>query len=130
MLLRLDPSDAEPLPAQIARQVRAQVAAGRLPPGHELPPIRALAARLVVNPGTVVKAYAALEAEGVIVKRSTAGTFVADGGPELARAAGRAALAGRVDALLSEAAALGMPFRELAALLRDRHAQTKEADGE
>ncbi|MGL4550243.1 MAG: GntR family transcriptional regulator [Gemmataceae bacterium] len=129
MNLRLDPSGGEPLFAQIARQVRAQVAAGRMPPGRELPPIRALAGQLVVNPNTVVKAYAQLESEGVLVKRSTAGTFVADDGPAKARVAGRAVLTLRVDQLLAEAAMLGLSYRELTALLRERHGG-KEADGE
>jgi GntR family transcriptional regulator len=129
MNLRLNHSEDEPLFEQISRQVRAQVAAGRLLPGHELPPIRVLANQLVVNPNTVVRAYAQLETEGVLVKRSTAGTFVADDGPDRARVAGRALLTTRVDQLLAEAAMLGLSFRELTTLLRERH-NGKETDGE
>lgn len=120
MNLRIVP-DGEPIYAQVIRQVQALVAARRLVPGQELPPIRVLAERLLINPSTVVRAYAELEKLGVVVKRSTAGTFVADTAPEVARKACREALLARLDQLLAEARDLGMHLNELLPLLRERH---------
>ena len=72
-------SDGVPIYLQIVNQVKYLVAVGRLAPGEELPPIRVLAEKLVVNPNTVARAYRELEAAGVVEKRRTAGTFVARG---------------------------------------------------
>jgi DNA-binding transcriptional regulator YhcF (GntR family) len=43
-----------------------------------LPSVRQLAARLRVNPATVVQAYRDLETEGFVEMRQGAGTFVRD----------------------------------------------------
>ena len=70
---------------QIVNQVKYLVAAGRLAPGEEFPPIRVLAERLLVNPNTVARAYRELELAGVVEKRRTSGTYVSDAGSPLAR---------------------------------------------
>jgi len=76
MQLHLSPRDGLPIYRQIVNQVKYLVAAGRLASGEELPPIRALAEQLVINPNTVAKAYRELEHEGVIELRHGAGAFV------------------------------------------------------
>lgn len=68
-----------PLYLQITDQVKRLVAVGDWEPGRELPSIRSLAAALGVSVITVKRAYADLEAEGVVVSRQGRGTFV---GPE------------------------------------------------
>jgi GntR family transcriptional regulator len=55
-----------PIYRQLLEQVRRMVASGQLPAGTELPSIRDLAVRHAVNPMTVSKAYALLEAEGLL----------------------------------------------------------------
>jgi GntR family transcriptional regulator len=47
-------------------QVRRLIAGGQLPPGAPLPSVRELAQEHAVNPMTVSKAYALLEAEGLL----------------------------------------------------------------
>lgn len=64
------------LTGQIYRQVRAMVLDGRLPPGQALPPSRELARRLAVSRTTVGVAYDRLSAEGFVVGRAGAGTYV------------------------------------------------------
>src|SRR5436309_14097255 len=103
MQIHLNPADGVPIYLQIVQQVKYLVAAGRLRPGEELPPIRALAERLVINPNTVARAYRELERAGVVTKRSTTGTFVSSWGAGPHREECLAALAGRVDVLLAEA---------------------------
>ncbi|HET6575779.1 MAG TPA: GntR family transcriptional regulator, partial [Fimbriiglobus sp.] len=75
MHIRISPADGVPIYQQIVNQVKYLVAAGRLEPGDELPPIRTLAERLVINPNTVARAYRELEVAGVVVKKGTAGTY-------------------------------------------------------
>src|SRR5437764_15386970 len=123
MQIHLDPGDGVPIYLQIVNQVKYLVAAGRLLAGEELPPIRALAERLVINPNTVARAYRELERAGVVTKRSTTGTFVAPGGGGPGREECLAALAGRVDALLAEAGQMGVELDDLCALVRQRHEQ-------
>jgi GntR family transcriptional regulator len=47
-------------------------------PGDELPPIRALAERLVINPNTVARAYRDLEHEGIIELKHGSGAFICE----------------------------------------------------
>lgn len=120
MQIHISAADGVPIYLQIVNQVKYQVAAGRLAPGAELPPIRVLAERLVVNPNTVARAYRELEAAGVVEKRRTAGTFVSDAGSPLARRERVRILTGRVDALLAEARQLGVGVDEVLELVRRR----------
>src|SRR5690606_23719316 len=75
MIIVLTPS-GQPASDQIRDQIRGLVTAGRLAADQRLPSVRQLAADLGVAPGTVAKAYRALEAEGVLVTRVGAGTRV------------------------------------------------------
>src|SRR5262245_4743909 len=103
MDIHISPNDGVPIYLQIVTQVKYLVASDRLTPGEELPPIRALAEQLQVNPNTVAKAYRELQREGVVENRRTAGTYVSDAGSPLARRERLKILAERVDALLAEA---------------------------
>jgi GntR family transcriptional regulator len=78
VLIQIAPGDGVPIYVQIVNGVKHLVASGRLAPGEELPPIRALAEELLVNPNTVARAYRELEVAGVVTKRRTAGTFVSE----------------------------------------------------
>ncbi|MFF0310945.1 PLP-dependent aminotransferase family protein [Streptosporangium sp. NPDC004379] len=69
------------LSARIYRQLREAVLDGRLRPGERLPPTRELARRLEVSRNTVSIAYDRLTAEGFLVGRVGAGTFVCDEPP-------------------------------------------------
>ena len=75
--IEIDRAAAEPVYEQIARQVRAQVASGRLRPGAELPAVRTLASDLGVNLNTVARAYRLLGEEGFLVIRERSGAVIA-----------------------------------------------------
>ena len=72
---------AGPIFLQIAQHVRQSLARGDLVPGERLPSARDLAAKLGVNPNTVVHAYGALEMERVVETRRGLGTFVREDAP-------------------------------------------------
>ena len=120
MQIHIAAGDGVPIYLQIANQVKYLVASGRLAPGEEMPPIRVLAERLVINPNTVARAYRELEAAGLVVKRKTAGTFVAEGGSPLALKERRKILTERIDALLAEAKQMGIETHEVVSLLLKR----------
>ena len=120
MDIHISPHDGVPIYLQIVNQVKYLVASGRLAPGEELPAIRVLAERLVVNPNTVARAYRELEVAGVVEKRRTAGTFVSDAGSPLARRERLKILTERIDALLAEARQLGVRTDDVVDLIRRR----------
>ena len=130
MQIHISAGDGVPIYQQIVNQVKYLIASGRLEPGEEMPPIRVLAERLLVNPNTVARAYRELESAGVVEKRRTAGTYVSDSGSPLARRERLKIIAERVDALLAEARQLGIGVDELIALIarRDQAMQPSEGD--
>src|SRR5579864_4579658 len=122
MQLHISPTDGVPIYQQIVNQVKYLVASGRLRPGEEMPPIRVLAERLLINPNTVARAYRELEVSGIVVKRRTAGTFVSDAGSPLARRERLKILTERMDALLAEARQMNVDIDEILELVRQRDA--------
>ena len=130
MQIHLSKNDGVPVYLQIVRQVQYLVAAGRLAPDQELPPIRVLADRLVINPNTVARAYRELETAGVVYKRGTAGTYVSAAGSPLARRERLKILTGRIDALLAEARQMGVGLDELLDLVRRRDQALKQPSEE
>ncbi|MFI6497045.1 PLP-dependent aminotransferase family protein [Nonomuraea typhae] len=66
-----------PLYLLLTARLRALIDDGVLPPGHLLPPDRALAKLLAVGRGTVVAAYDLLQQEGRVLRRQGSGTRVA-----------------------------------------------------
>jgi GntR family transcriptional regulator len=121
MQIHITTADGVPIYQQIVNQVKYLVASGRLSPGDEMPPIRVLAERLIVNPNTVARAYRELESAGVVEKRRTAGTYVSEQGSPLARKERVKILTERVDALLAEARQMDVSFEELVKLLDKRN---------
>ncbi|MBD8063464.1 GntR family transcriptional regulator [Oceanitalea stevensii] len=118
MTLRLDAGSPEPPFAQLRAQLTAQIGDGTLRPGDRLPTVRALADELGIAPNTVARAYRELEADGLLVGRGRAGTFVTDpaarGGADDDHAAAERAAASYVEAVRS----LGLDPREALAVVR------------
>jgi len=85
--------------AALHRQIRAAIIDGRLAAGVRLPTTRELADRLGVSRNTVLAAYDHLAAEGYLLPRQRAGTFVAATLPPRGPAAAPSSPAGppRVD---------------------------------
>ena len=120
MQLHISANDGIPIYLQIVNQVKYLIASGRLTAGEEMPPIRVLAERLLINPNTVARAYRELETAGIVVKRRTAGTFVSDAGSPLARRERIKILTERIDALLAEARQLNVGIDEVLNMVRQR----------
>src|SRR5580700_8628953 len=130
MQIHISSTDGVPIYLQIVNQVKYLVASGRLAAGEELPPIRVLAERLVVNPNTVARAYRELESAGIVEKRRTAGTFVSETGSPLARHERMKILTERVDLLLAEARQLGIALEEVVELIGRRNEAMQPGGGE
>lgn len=126
MQLNISSTDGIPIYIQIINQVKHLAASGRLSPGDELPPIRVLAEQLMVNPNTVARAYLELERAGIVTKRHGSGTYLSETRAPLPQREKLKILAGRADALLTEARHLDVELGEIIKLLRERDAAMKE----
>src|SRR6266576_6370902 len=113
MQIHISATDGVPIYIQIVNQIKHLVASGRLAPGEEIPPIRVLAEKLLINPNTVARAYLELERAGVVTKRHGSGTFVSEAGSPLARRERLKILTHRADALLAEALHLDVGLDEV-----------------
>ena len=122
MQLRISAQDGTPIYQQIVEQVKYLVAAGRLKPGDDVPPIRVLAEQLRINPNTVARAYLELEREGIVTMRQGFGTTVAQVKTHLPRRQKLRLLAEPADVLLTNARHLNVEFDEIVDLLRERDA--------
>lgn len=77
MMIHLDHRDRRPIYEQIMDALRAQIQAGVLLPGEQLPSVRELSAGLSINPNTIQRAYRELERTGWTVSQPGKGSFVA-----------------------------------------------------
>lgn len=111
MMIRL--TGSAPPTEQIRDQIRGLVAAGQLGADERLPSVRQLAHDLGVAPGTVAKAYKALEIEGVVKTRTAGGTRV---NPDAALAPREVVQAARE--LADSCAALGVGQEDAVRILR------------
>jgi GntR family transcriptional regulator len=75
-MITVDDSNPTPPFEQIRSQLAGLISVGTLPHGERLPTVRQLAADLRLAPGTVARAYSALEADGLIETRRGGGTRV------------------------------------------------------
>lgn len=129
MILQVDPFATVPVYQQIIDQVRLAVARGELKPGDRLEPVRHLAERLTINPGTAARAYQALEQAGVIETNRRRGSVIARSAAadaEHLRLVREGRLRGIVERSLVEALAQGYSIEEIEAALGRQLAAWRE----
>lgn len=78
MNINIDYTKREPIYEQIVKEVEKLITLGVLEKGSQIPSVRSLAYDLGINPNTVKKAYDILEENGLIISKSTKGTFISD----------------------------------------------------
>ena len=68
----------QPIYTQLIEQLTLAILSGEYPTGGKLPAVRELAAEAGVNPNTMQRALAQLEAEGLVRTERTTGRFVTE----------------------------------------------------
>ena len=121
--IRITTGSRIPIFRQVIDQVRRAVAGGELAVGDQLPSVRALAERLVVNHNTIAKAYAELSRDGVIESQRGRGVFVARRRNVFTKAERTRRLSAALDAFLSEALTLDFTEQEIRDAVGTRIAQ-------
>jgi GntR family transcriptional regulator len=122
----VDPKAARAPSEQLADQVRAAIASGRLGVGARLPSVRALAELVRVNPNTVSRAWRELELEGVLESRRGDGVFVASGAPSPCRRHRDDVVAERLARAAQDAVAAGLAASEVLSIVRTALAERRE----
>jgi len=118
---RLDLLSGVPVYRQIIDQVQAGIAAGSLPPGHQLPTVRQVAVDLAINPNTVLRAYRELEIRGVLETQQGTGTFISHRKMTPDDSERERQLAQWVGELVARAGAQGFTVQDVAQALFDRY---------
>ena len=113
----ISPASDVPIFRQIMHQVQRAIAVRSLQIGEQLPPVRALAELLVVNPNTVARAYQEMIREGLLESRSGRGVFVAERRQVFSEAEQTRRLRNLAEQLCHEASLLGSTWPELRLLL-------------
>ena len=81
-MIVLDYRDSRPLYQQVKDSLRRMMLTGLLEPDEKLPSVRSLATQLAINPNTIQRAMAQLEAEGFVYSVAGRGSFVAEDGDQ------------------------------------------------
>ena len=76
MYITVDERDSRPLYQQVVDEIKGLIAAGELPEGSSLPPVRQVAADLGVNLNTIAFAYRQLQRQGLVRIRHGSGAVV------------------------------------------------------
>ena len=106
-------SSGKPIYEQITDQIKTAIVKGELKEGEQLPPIRALANSLRVSAITTKRAYADLEAAGLIETVQGKGTYVAGGNAELIREEQMREVEGLLAKAVERGRAIGLTDDEL-----------------
>jgi len=109
----LSEASGVPFYRQVVDQVTELIRAGQLEAGQSLPSVRELSTSLLVSLITVRRAYADLEAAGLVIRRQGRGTFVAPGVEQASRGWSRVEAVGVVQEAVGRARRLGLNNAEI-----------------
>ena len=116
-MLTLNYRDSRPIYEQIRDGLRRLIVTGALAPDEKLPSVRAMATELAINPNTIQRAYAELEAEGYIYSIPGKGSFASSQlNPNLTR---QKELLDRLTELVSELKYLDVSQEEIIACVEE-----------
>jgi GntR family transcriptional regulator len=115
MNLELDFRSGIPIYLQVVERIRERIAGGSLPPGSQLPTVRALALELRVNFNTIARAYRILDENGIISTQQGRGTYILElPPPEITASIRRRSLQALTNRYLGDASRLGCSLPEVA----------------
>lgn len=123
-MFHIDPTDPTPVDAQLVRTIRSAIGAGLLEPGEPLPTVRQLAVELKVGANAVARAYAELQAQGVIATRPGVGAVVSASPAEIPGDELYIELSALEDTFLRRANELGFSLNDVIIHLDSRRRRT------
>jgi GntR family transcriptional regulator len=120
MLIQLNFKSGKPVYQQLVDQIKAAAASGALRVREALPSIRPLAEQLHINRNTVAKAYADLEAQGVIETQPGRGCFLKESHSPFRKEVRIERLAREIDAAIVQAHHSQVGDKEFLGLVKQR----------
>ena len=120
IIFQIDFQAGKPVYLQLADQIRYAAASGRLRPGDPLPSLRPLAEELRINRNTIARAYAELEAQGIIETHQGKGAFLKDNHAALTQQTRQKLLLTEIDEAVVMAHQLRFDREKFLALVRER----------
>src|SRR5918993_1165173 len=120
MRFQLNYKSGKPVYLQVVDQVKAAAASGAVRAGDPLPSIRPLAEELHVNRNTIAKAYAELEAQGVIETLAGKGCFLRGNNSPYKKEVRLELLTQAIDDAVVQAHHLQVPKSQFLKLAEDR----------
>lgn len=118
--IHISPGSSKPIYIQVVEQISEAIAKSELKCGDRLPPVRKLAAELVINPNTVARAYTILERSGLVSTKIGSGTFVSEPKMRSRDAADINVLAERMDNVIIRGINLGIEANDLVEMFKSR----------
>ncbi|MGN1320555.1 MAG: GntR family transcriptional regulator [Acutalibacteraceae bacterium] len=122
-MFQLDFKSGVPICDQIVNGFIKLKALGVLKGGDQLPSVRALASKFSVNPNTVQKSYAILEANGIIYSVKGKGSFMSDD-ENAAKAVLQSAKQEFILAV-QNAADLGLTYEQMITIIKENIAESE-----
>ena len=122
-MFQLDFKSGVPICDQIVNGFIKLKALGVLKGGDQLPSVRALASKFSVNPNTVQKSYAILEANGIIYSVKGKGSFVSD--DENATKAVLQSAKQEFVLAVQHAADLGLTYEQMITIIKENIAESE-----
>lgn len=126
MNILISSTSGEPIYAQIVAQIRQLILQGELVSGTPLPSIRQLAKELQISVITTKRAYEELEREGLINSIVGKGSFVSGADQEFIKEQRLRMLELKLKEIIDESRLLGLPFAELAEMLKLLYEEEQE----
>lgn len=127
--IQIATGSATPIYWQVVDQVCKAVERNTLKPGDQMPSVRALAERLVVNPNTIARAYNDLVRDGVLEAQRGKGLYIANRRQVFSDKERERRLAQAIDIFLHEVRLLDMRPSEVLARLEQSIGVTAEGSG-
>src|SRR5882762_3905477 len=120
MIFQVDFKAGKPVYLQLADQIRNAAASGRLRTGEPLPSLRPLAEELRINRNTIAKAYAELEAQGIIETIHGKGFFLKKSNSHFTPEARERLLLTEIDEAVIAAHHLQVPRDRFLSMVKER----------
>ncbi|GIQ71359.1 GntR family transcriptional regulator [Xylanibacillus composti] len=114
-------NNRDPIYLQVVRYFKAEIAAGRLRAGDEIPSRRELAALLKINPNTAQRSYKEMEEQSLIITEGNSPSRItSDEG--ILKSIRQELIRDAVDTFLASIRGMDIPVEELLEQVRDRYA--------
>lgn len=121
-MFQIDSASRVPIYEQLKTSVIQLALSGVLKPDDRLPPVRALALQLGINPNTVAKAYKMLETEGYTYSVTGKGSFISE---KLSGQAPKQQITRRLGELIQSARSSGITEAQMHEMVTQLYANDK-----